>query len=94
MKLLWLPRALRNLVEIHDYIAFDNLDAAREVIRRVRATASLLDRHPQAGRLGRVKGTRELMVPGTPYLIAHRVKAAQVEVLVIQHGAQQWPERL
>jgi toxin ParE1/3/4 len=30
-------------------------------------------RMPNAGRIGRVAGTREITVPGTPYLVAYRV---------------------
>ena len=45
------------------------------------------------GRPGRIAGTRELVVPGTPYLIAYAVLEEQVVVLAVLHGAQRWPDR-
>jgi hypothetical protein len=36
----------------------------------------------------------ELVILGTPYVVAYRVHANDVEVLTIQHGAQMWSDRL
>ena len=48
--------------------------------------------HPHAGREGRVKSTRELIIPGTPYFVAYRVKNEDtVEVLAVIHGKRRWP---
>lgn len=43
------------------------------------------------GRPGRVKGTRELVVNGTPYRVVYRVEAEVVLILRVLHGAQRWP---
>jgi toxin ParE1/3/4 len=43
------------------------------------------------GRPGRVISTRELVVSGTPYIVAYRVREGVVEILAVIHGAQQWP---
>ena len=51
----------------------------------------LLAEHPQIGREGRVKGTRELIIGHTPYIAVYRVKKKEVEILHILHGAQRWP---
>ncbi|MGE7367549.1 type II toxin-antitoxin system RelE/ParE family toxin [Neorhizobium sp. NPDC001467] len=37
-------------------------------------------------------GTRELVVAGTPYIVAYCVKNNRVEVLFVQHGARLWPD--
>lgn len=50
--------------------------------------------HPHMGRLGRVAGTRELVVGGTPFVIADRVEPDAVVVLRLLHGAQRWPADL
>jgi len=47
---------------------------------------------PNAGRIGRVKGTREIAVPGTSYLIAYLILQNMMHVLAILDGAQEWPE--
>jgi len=42
---------------------------------------------------GRVPGTRELVVTGTPYIVAYRVRDETVEILRVFHAARKWPER-
>jgi toxin ParE1/3/4 len=51
----------------------------------------LLTQFPQLGRLGRVTGTRELVISETPFVVAYRIGADAVRVLRILHGAQRWP---
>jgi toxin ParE1/3/4 len=91
MKLVWIPPALDDLEQLRACIATD-APAAGEMIaaRVVRAVLTLAD-FPQRGRPGRVRGTRELVVPSTPYVVAYRVEADDVEVLRIVHGARRWP---
>ncbi len=45
------------------------------------------------GRPGRVKGTRELVVTRTPYIVAYRLKRQSIQILRVLHGARLWPER-
>lgn len=44
--------------------------------------------------MGRVDGTRELVIPGTQYILPYRVKQNQIQILAVFHGARQWPEAL
>jgi plasmid stabilization system protein ParE len=60
----------------------------------IRAAAARLLDHPALGRPGRVPGTRELVVSGTPYILPYRVQGETVQILHVLHGAQRWPERL
>lgn len=93
MRLEWLPLALRDFDQIIDYIAEDNPGAAIEQGDEIEnQVAGLLD-HRRRGRPGRVKGTRELVVVRTPYIVAYRVTKKAIQVLRILHGAQLWPER-
>jgi len=39
-----------------------------------------------------VEGTRELVVPRTPYLVAYTVIDRQVVILAVLHHAREWPE--
>lgn len=52
--------------------------------------AGLLDQNPMQERVGRVKGTREL-VAHPNYIFIYRVVSKTVEVLRIKHAAQKWP---
>ena len=47
---------------------------------------------PRKGRTGRVHGTRELVVTGTPYVVAYRLEATAIQILSILHGARRWPD--
>jgi len=44
------------------------------------------------GRNGEIKGTRELVIPRIPYIVAYRVGDDRIEILFVQHGAREWPE--
>ena len=50
--------------------------------------------HPALGRPGRVAGTRELVVIGTPYLIPYRIRDKSLEILRVFHAARKWPDHL
>jgi toxin ParE1/3/4 len=51
----------------------------------------LLQSHPEMGRPGRLPGTRELVVPDTPYIIPYRVRRERLDLLAVFHGHQRWP---
>lgn len=55
----------------------------------------MLADHPEAGRGGRLDGTRELVIPRTAFLLIYRIdeKAQRVEILRLLHGAQKWPPK-
>jgi toxin ParE1/3/4 len=74
------------------YIAQDRPDAAMSMVKRIQAAVSKLAPQPALGRPGRVTGTRELVVAGTPYIIPYRVRENTVEILRVFHGARRWPE--
>jgi plasmid stabilization system protein ParE len=61
--------------------------------RIMAATRRLVD-FPASGRVGRIAGTRELVINGTPYIAAYAVTETAVRVLRVLHGAQEWPETL
>ncbi len=93
MTLVWLRRAERSLEAIADYIARENLQAAHATILTMRTAAARLIDNPALGRPGRVPGTRELVVVGTPYILPYRVQGEIIQILHVLHGARQWPER-
>src|SRR5205085_3035213 len=94
VRLRYTPRARRHLDAISDYIHERNRDAARRVGARIRETIDLLAAFPDIGHEGALPGTREMVVPGLPYIIVHRIEAGAEETLVIlgvYHGAQLRP---
>jgi len=92
--LVWSPRAIGHLVDLRGYIARENPDAAGRTAATVLAAVDRLAALPNLGRPGRVSGTRELVVPGTPYVIPYRLRGERLEIIAVFHGRQAWPKRL
>ena len=92
MKVVWTRLALKGLDSAYDFIAEERPAASARAIERIEAAVVALCRHPEIGRPGRVENTRELVVTGTPFIAAYRVKAKRVEIVALIHGARRWPE--
>ena len=92
MRVKWTQRALRALDGIAEYIQRDRPRAARLMVGRVREGVWRLGSFPSIGRAGRVPGTRELVVDGTPFIIAYRVRDDAIEILAVLHTSRKWPE--
>jgi toxin ParE1/3/4 len=93
VRVKWLRIALANLDAEAEYIARDEPAAAARVVTTINRAVQNLRRFPAMGRPGRVIGTRELVVPGTPYIIPYRVRGNSVEVLRVFHAARRWPTK-
>lgn len=87
---IWKPIALADRDAIVDYIAQDDPQAAIELGDLLMAAAAQLDQNPRLGRVGRLRGTREL-VAHSNYIIFYRIVGKAVEVLRVKHAAQKWP---
>lgn len=94
MTIQWLVAAERDFTEIVDFIAADNPQAAIEQGEEIESQISSLRDHSQRGRTGRIKGTRELVIVRTPYVVAYRIKSGKIQILRILHSARQWPDSL
>jgi toxin ParE1/3/4 len=91
---VWSPRAIGHLADLRAYIARENPGAATRTARALLAAVDRLTALPSLARPGRVSGTRELVVPGTRYVIAYRVRGERLEIIAVFHGRQRWPKRL
>ncbi len=94
MKVEWLPVAARNREQQLDYLAERNPGAAVKIGDAIEFAVGQLVDHPQLGRPGRVRGTRELVVSGSPYVIAYRIEPDAVVILRLLHASQKWPPNL
>ncbi len=92
MRVRWTRPALRDLAEISEYVGRDNRPAADRLVTRIMDQVDVLSDHPHVGRAGRVETTRELVVTGTPYIVAYTVSDEDVEVIAVLHGARRWPD--
>ena len=96
MELNWTEFAIADLDKIEVYISAQGSPAAAidQVLRVIEVAEKVLLEHSSAGCSGRVKGTRELVITGTPFVIIYRLKMqlSQIQVLRVLHYARQWPE--
>lgn len=91
MHLKWTRPAIKDIKDAGDFIALDNPAAADRMAERVKEAAEYLAKYPNMGRTGRVQGTRELIVSGTPFIVVYRVNVPAVEILRVLHHARKWP---
>jgi len=76
---------------IFQYIAADNPVAANEVATSIRNISLNLVVFPRMGHVGRLEGTRELVVPDVPYILVYRVTDTEVQVIRVFHAKQDRP---
>lgn len=91
MRVIWTSLATTQLTELHEYIARDSRPAADRQLLLVYRAAESLGLFPEKGRPGRTHGTRELVVTGSSYIVAYRIRESSVRILSILHGARRWP---
>ena len=94
MIIVWSPRAIEHLAHLRSYIARDNPKAANQIATTLLDAVERFAELPNLGRPGRVVGTRELVVPGTRYVIPYRLRGDRLEVIAVFHGRQKWPKSL
>jgi toxin ParE1/3/4 len=91
LRIVWSNQAAEQLEAAYDFVWKENPPAAEKLLQMIaRAVEHLVD-FPEMGRPGRVNGTRELVIPDTPYIVAYRLKNRIVRILAILHGARRWP---
>jgi toxin ParE1/3/4 len=93
LRIVWLRAAERNLEEQLEYIRERNPPAADRLADKIATTVARLADHPRRGRPGRVAGTRELVVPSTPYIVVYMVGRDYIRIHRVLHGARRWPPR-
>ena len=95
MQVKWLTKALQNLNDEADYIAQDDPAAAQLVVQRIFDAVNRLPDNPALGHVGRIHGTRELVVSKTRYIIPYRVRPQlnRIELLRVFHASRRLPKR-
>jgi toxin ParE1/3/4 len=94
LRIEWSELALADRDAIFDYIEADSPRAAVVMDDRIRRHVEQLRQFPESGRLGRIEGTRELVINHTPYIAAYQIIGNKVRILRVLHGARLWPEEM
>ena len=91
-RLEWKPIAENDLLNIITFIAAESPVSAEHFALDIRARVEGLPAHPELYRVGRQRGTREMVVHPN-YLVVYRIVKTTIEILRVKHAAQQWPGR-
>jgi len=95
VQLKWTDLADTDLEKIEVHIAKENSPSvAIDVVMNIIDSSHLiLSEYPRAGRLGRLKNTRELVINSLPFIVIYRENIITncIEILRVLHDAQQWP---
>jgi toxin ParE1/3/4 len=94
LKIRWLKLAAQDLEQAEAYIAQDSPASDVRVVLRIIEAVEVLAVQPGIGRIGRVEGTRELVVTGTPFIVPYRQKNNYIEILRVYHHSRRWPNYL
>jgi plasmid stabilization system protein ParE len=91
-RIIWTPRAVRDVARLHDFLAPKSRDAARRAVRSIRQSVRMLGAHPEIGR--HVDETapefRQLMVRSgnSGYVVLYRYEGELVAILAVRHGRE------
>jgi len=94
MQLTWKASATTSRQKAILYLAQHSGNAAaRKQLTQVQTQTRMLLQYPNLGRPGRRRGTRELVISHTPFIVVYRVDASvgRIEIVQFRHGAQNWP---
>jgi toxin ParE1/3/4 len=92
MKVIWSAASMRHLQQIIEYLQGESSGGAFTMRRRILQTVDRVSQMPHSGRIGRIDGTREAMVPHSPFIVVYEVSKQSIDILGIWHTARQWPE--
>jgi toxin ParE1/3/4 len=91
----WSSESIHDLISLREHIAKHDPAAAKRVALHILyCVEHLLSEIPQLGVPGRVAGTRELIIPKTPYIVPYRVRGTTIEITRVYRSSRRWPERL
>ena len=80
-------------MSIKEYIEKDNPTAAVDLTKKiVLKLVEQLTKFQNIGKAGRVPGTRELVIPNTPYIAVYWVKSGSIEIIRVLHTSMKWPD--
>ena len=86
-QVIWAEPALNDLDAIADYIALDNPEAARRLVRKIFEHVNQLERHPRLGsKPHELKGWRYRQIVEPPCRIFYREDSGRVLILHVMRS--------
>ncbi|HXC57273.1 MAG TPA: type II toxin-antitoxin system RelE/ParE family toxin [Rhizomicrobium sp.] len=80
---------MRQIDEIHEYIARDSANSAQDVADRIQKIIDLVTENPRIGRMTRERGVCSYPVTPYPYVVFYRYneRLDEVRILRVRHAA-------
>jgi toxin ParE1/3/4 len=91
LRVCWSPLALADREAIFTFTVTGSPRRAVVWDERISASVRRLRLFPNLGRVGRVSGTRELVVESTPFVLAYRYEDEALTIVRVLHSARRWP---
>ena len=92
MKVEWSDLAFSGLRAIAEYIEQDRgIETANRISEAIFDAVQSLATMPWRGREGMMNNTREMVIPGLPYIVVYMIIQDRVAIVNIIHGARQRP---
>lgn len=89
-QVIWTEPALADLNEIADYIALDDIDAARRLVQQVFSSIERLEQFPESGRIPpELKRSRYREIIVGPCRVFYRNDNNKAYILYIMRGERQ-----
>jgi toxin ParE1/3/4 len=90
MKVIWTFEARQDRRDTFSYIAEHSPLAAVQMDELFEEAAARLESYARLGRVGKIAGTREIVVHEN-YMLVYEVDEEEVRVLALVHTSRQWP---
>jgi addiction module RelE/StbE family toxin len=90
VKIVWTYQAIQDLNDIGEFIAKDSERYAREVIRTLYESTTIVESHPKAGRIVpeyNIDFLREL-IRGSYRIVYRIVDKNRIDILTVHHSAR------
>jgi toxin ParE1/3/4 len=84
--------ASAHLETVFQYLDGIGSKIAAGQMKRIFEGIDQLKRFPESGPAGRVEGTRELVIPQTPFVVAYSLEKDVINIVAVLHGSQRWPQ--
>jgi toxin ParE1/3/4 len=88
MRVVWTREAQDDVHDAFAYIALDKPDAAGRVVARLTEAGEKLAQMPRWGRIRQSPNSREVAVPGLPYVLVYELIEETVVIQRVMHGAR------
>ncbi len=86
----WTQSALEDLESARESVVSEFPQYLDQAIETISNSLDQLTKFPESGREGRVRGTRELVLSPSPFIIVYRIKNKSIEVLAFLHQSKKW----